>query len=153
MPAVKHGVAFVLLRRTEKLEHRLLQGFQGENTVVSSVDHQRGHPHAGSKIDFIYLRASHGPMKPSAEQHRHPDPCFDRWENRPEIRSQAQAVISELLVVEVLACLDVVDRSSQVLRPFNNVVAVGGGLRPGQRLVPAFVSALIDWVNERPGRP
>jgi len=88
-------------------------------------------------------------MKPSAEQHRHPDPCFDRWENRPEIRSQAQAVISELLVVEVLACLDVVDRSSQVLRPFNNVVAVGGGLRPGQRLVPAFVSALIDWVNER----
>ncbi len=113
MPSVKDNVAFILLRRSEKPEHRILRRLRGKEVIVSPVDHKGGHRHPGREIDFVHFGQFLAEVKSSTDQHKHLDSSFERGKNVPEIGSPTQAVISELFVVEVLYA----SRCSQLFFP------------------------------------
>src|SRR5437870_11309542 len=76
VPSVEDGMTFVLLRRSESSEHRILRGFQREEEIVSAVDHQGRRRHPGCEVDLIDFGQLLAGVETSANQHKHLDAFF-----------------------------------------------------------------------------
>src|SRR6266853_1063089 len=100
-------MTFVLPRRSESSEHCILRGFQREEEIVSAVDHQGRHRHPGCEVNFIDFRQLLAGVETSASQNEHLDAFFEGRKDVPEICPCVQAVIGEVLMVEVITTLDV----------------------------------------------
>ena len=143
------SVAFVFFRHPKRLEHHILRGFR-EKLIVAAVDHQGGHRHPWREIDFIDFGKFLAIIKTSTEQHKHLDAFLDRRKNVPEVCAGAQAIEGELFQIEVFACLEVIKRSSQVLRPVDDVVAIenrGVGVVRLHCVTP-LVMTLVNRIDE-----
>jgi len=149
---IKHGVTFVLFRCSEKSEHRFLGRFQREDVIVSTVDHQDGHCHPGGEVDLVDFGRHLPEAKTTANQHTDLDPLFERQENIPEFCPRVHTVVGKFFVVEVFAGLYVVNRSSKVLRPRDEVVSIEQRRTFSNLLEPivTFVMTFVDGANKCP---
>src|SRR3974390_923555 len=84
MPRVKDGVALVLLRRSEKKEHRILRGFQWTEVIVLAINHEGGHGPPWREVDFIDFGQLLPKIKAPADQHKSFNAPFNDGKNVPE---------------------------------------------------------------------
>ena len=124
MSGVENRVALVLLRRSEKPEHRILRRFEWEEVIVSPIDHQNGHRDSGGEVDLVNFGEFLSRVKTLAGQHKHLDAVFNRRKDVAEICASVEAVVRDRFTIEIFTCLDVIKRSGEVLRPSNDMVTI-----------------------------
>src|SRR6185437_15398227 len=112
---VVNDVPFVLLRRAQPAEERLLRTLQRKCVVVSAVQHEDRDLNAGQEVEGIGLRRGPSLVQSALEQHRDSETILLGDHYRRRAGSPARTQIAYFRNVDVLAAYQVLDRLPRVL--------------------------------------
>src|SRR3990172_1549650 len=144
VPASEEHVALVRLRSSEEAKQRLLQNLQREPEVLPAVQHQGRCRHSRREVQRVHLGGVREIVEAARQEDARPEPFLQRGEDGTDSSAQAEAVVSEFFGIRIIARLQEIDGTSEILVPLDHEIPLRARPARGSRRETPLEGSLVN---------